>query len=178
MFPETDQTGRDSGGDSDHSVEELAKLRYIPRNVARSTVAYYKGMQLKGCTSKKVELLNPSWVKDKFTPKFVEFLQLAASRKDTKGSWIDVPVGAPVVDIASTSDSVDMSTRVQYTQHNHSTCLFKGCASAYHFHGMCALASTISSTASKYTDKPTHIIFFSTIREEKSNDLIMTPQSC
>ena len=43
-----------------------------------------------------------------------------------------------------------------YTQHDHSTCLFKGCASAYYFHGKRGLACTISSKASKYTDKPTH----------------------
>ena len=155
VFPETDETGHDSGGDSDCSVRELAKLRYVPKNVARSTVAYYEGIKLKGRTSKKVDILNPSWVKDKFTPKFVEFLQLAASRRNTKNSWIDVPVGAPLANIASTQ-SLDLSIHVQYTQNNHSTCLFKGCASAFHFHGMRLLASTISSTAGKYTDKPSH----------------------
>ena len=153
-FPITKDTL--TGDEVDTDVTEIAKLRFIPGKFGE-TVHYFEGLVLMGKGNKKDKVitpLNPDWVEDVFTRKFVNFVMRAARISSVPvKTWIDVPVGQAREDDAP-PPSLETDILVKYMQGQHNTCLYRGFASALHHLGDTVLAHTIAVKSTEYTELP------------------------
>jgi hypothetical protein len=118
---------------------EALQMKPVPRSKAKKTVL--------------VERLNPAWMRERFSSKFLQLVRTASQRKLTKDKWIHVPAGEARVGIVA-PPNVITDVSVWYPQNHRQTCLFKSVASALHHLNKRYLASILSSIATKYVEKP------------------------
>jgi hypothetical protein len=171
---------------ADREVTELFKIRYTPLNPLLGVDrAQYLALQMtaepgeeEGTTIKKtvlLEHLNPTWMGQRFDPKFLRMVRTASSRAGFYMKWICVPVGDAQQD---EKPPCDLGTKfpVHYTQKNHDTCLFKSVASALHYLNKKQIAYVVSSMATKYMYTPVdeQLNKLGSIAQENDCDLLVT----
>ena len=177
FFPVTERTEL-----TKKEVTQLAKIRYMRKDL---NIGYlmnqYEALQMIPIPGKKakktvrVERLNPGWMRERFTEKFLQLVRTVSKRRSTQYKWIHVPVGeARVEDKAPTE--ITTNVHVQYPQNDHQTCLFKSVASAMHYLLKKDLASALSSIATKYVDIPVtdQLNELCSVVEEKQDDVLVT----
>jgi hypothetical protein len=135
----------DNDDDLEESVTEIAKLRYFEKT--NDTVAYFEGLKiLPGGATKLISLLRPSWVKDRFDPKFVRLVVVAGQRQHTMKVWVDIPVGNREEDNLPPSALLAWCW-VKYPQKDLDGCLFRSFASACYQIGELHLGEQVACAA-------------------------------
>jgi len=135
-----DEHGEQLNGETEFKdVTEIAKLRYIPENLARHTKAYFEGLQIHAIAgvAHKIPLLNPPWVDFWFEKNFVAFVKHNSCSKDAPEDLFHFPI-----------------VKIAYQQKEHNTCLYRGFASALHALGEYELAGAVALNAKNYSYLP------------------------
>jgi hypothetical protein len=165
------------GEKKDKQVTQIAHLKYIPATTRAFTpvearerrkmglgisgyqthiIHYYQGLAYKkdkGGESFLSDKLNYLWVRDCFDERFVSLVKEVGIDETKRGillknrKWIPVPIGDSST--RCVSQDLEVEVKVHYQQGEHSTCLFRALASAFHHIGCTHTGSVLASISKK-----------------------------